>query len=41
MRVATSVFTFENVPYEKKAAIEYVTKDGLRVLNALNRATIE
>src|SRR5882724_2076769 len=32
--------TFENLLYEKKGAVEYVTINRPKVLNALNKATI-
>jgi len=35
----TSALELENVRYEKKGAIAYVTIDRAQVLNALNKAT--
>ncbi len=40
MSTATATSTRENVLYEKKGAIAYVTLDRPKVLNALNKATI-
>src|SRR4051812_9816565 len=40
MSTATDAPTRENVLYEKKGPIAYVTINGPKVLNALNRATI-
>src|ERR1700704_6961807 len=40
MSTATAAPTRENVLYEKKGSIAYVTLNRPRVLNALNKATI-
>ena len=40
MSSATATSTRENVLYEKKGAIAYVTLNRPKVLNALNKATI-
>src|SRR2546425_6638676 len=40
MSTATAAPTLENVLYEKKGAIAYVTLNRPEVLNALNKATI-
>src|SRR5947207_6315373 len=40
MSTATAAPTLENVLYEKKGAIAYVTINRPKVLNALNKATI-
>ena len=40
MSSATAAPTRENVLYEKKGAIAYVTLNRPKVLNALNKATI-
>ena len=40
MSTATAAPTRENVLYEKKGAIAYVTLNRPKVLNALNKATI-
>ena len=41
MSSAGAAFTLENLLYEKKGAIAYVTLHRPRVLNALNQATWE
>ncbi len=41
MSSAGVAFTLENLVYEKKGAIAYVTLNRPRVLNALNQATWE
>ena len=41
MSSAGAAFTLENLLYEKKGAIAYVTLNRPRVLNALNQATWE
>src|SRR6058998_4239551 len=41
MSSAGAAFTLENLVYEKKGAIAYVTLNRPRVLNALNQATWE
>src|SRR2546426_9793715 len=40
MSTATAAPTLQNVLYEKKGEIEYVTINRPKVLNALNKATI-
>ena len=39
MSSPVTAFTLENLVYEKKGAIAYVTLHRPRVLNALNQAT--
>lgn len=40
MSTAVAGLTFENISYEKRGAIAYVTFNRPKVLNALNRATV-